>query len=63
MGQTVLDESFEEASRNPASQWKALLGDRSFYETARSNAQESLGHSRFFDPDEPEKAAKEAKRR
>jgi hypothetical protein len=38
LGQTVLDEIFEEARHNPTGQWKDLSGDGSFYQAARSKA-------------------------
>jgi len=50
-GQNLLNESFEEANRDSAGKWKDLSGDRSFYEAARSKAQEGLGYSRFVDPE------------
>ena len=50
-GQSVVDEMFEEANGSPDGQWKGLSCDRSFYEAARSKAQEGLGYSRFVDPE------------
>ena len=48
-GQNVLDETFAEAIQSPTGQWGSLCGERSFYEAARSKAQEGLRHPRPLD--------------
>lgn len=55
-GQSVFDETFADSIQNPTGQWKGLGGEGSFYEAARSKAQEGISNSRSFDHQRDEKS-------